>query len=149
MSMEATTASPPEQQPRAPSSRLSLVLVVLVSLFAGGVGGALAVMVLLPSGIIDGPSAPSMQGSFSLTEDSAMVDVVQRVGPSVVTVVADLDAPRRQGGITTPEIASGSGFIFDDQGHVVTNAHVVEGALNLAVIFHDGERVEANARRYG
>ncbi len=143
MSMEATTASPPEQQPRARSSRLSLVLVMLVSLFSGGVGGALAVVVLLPAGIIGGPSAPSMQGSFSLTEDSAMVDVVQRVGPGVVTVVADLDAPRRQGGITTPEIASGSGFIFDDQGHIVTNAHVVEGALNLAVIFHDGERVEA------
>jgi len=32
----------------------------------------------------------------------------------------------------------GSGFVYDSQGHIVTNNHVVEGATNVTVIFFDG-----------
>ena len=38
---------------------------------------------------------------------------------------------------------SGSGFIWDDQGTIVTNFHVVEGARNLTVTFHDQQTFEA------
>lgn len=38
---------------------------------------------------------------------------------------------------------SGSGFVWDDQGHVVTNFHVVQGAESLTVTFHDQQRFEA------
>jgi SpoVK/Ycf46/Vps4 family AAA+-type ATPase len=39
--------------------------------------------------------------------------------------------------------ASGTGFIWDDQGHVVTNDHVVQGARELAVRLSTGEVVRA------
>ena len=35
--------------------------------------------------------------------------------------------------------AQGSGFVYDEQGHVVTNAHVVEGAETVEVRFSNGE----------
>lgn len=44
---------------------------------------------------------------------------------------------------------SGSGFIVDDQGFIVTNNHVIEGAANnpetsrIDVVFHDGRRADA------
>lgn len=38
---------------------------------------------------------------------------------------------------------SGSGFVLDTQGHIVTNAHVVEGATRIEVMFFDGVKVQA------
>ncbi|MCY2935795.1 MAG: trypsin-like peptidase domain-containing protein [Planctomycetota bacterium] len=39
----------------------------------------------------------------------------------------------------TPSSGTGSGFVFDTKGHIVTNNHVVEGAETIKVSFHDGE----------
>jgi len=38
---------------------------------------------------------------------------------------------------------TGSGFVYDDKGHIVTNNHVVEGADKIEVEFYDGEKMEA------
>jgi serine protease Do len=40
-------------------------------------------------------------------------------------------------------IGTGSGFVYDDQGHILTNNHVVDGATNIQVTFHDGEKAKA------
>jgi len=42
---------------------------------------------------------------------------------------------------------TGSGFVYDDQGHILTNHHVVEGSGKIVVTFHDG--VEAVAKVVG
>ena len=39
--------------------------------------------------------------------------------------------------------ALGSGFVWDTQGHIVTNNHVVEGADKISVTFYDGTTVPA------
>ncbi|MER3469514.1 MAG: 2-alkenal reductase, partial [Thermoflexus sp.] len=38
---------------------------------------------------------------------------------------------------------TGSGFVWDCQGHIVTNNHVVEGAERIEVVFADGTTVPA------
>ena len=38
---------------------------------------------------------------------------------------------------------TGSGFVYDDKGHIVTNNHVVQDAEKIVVEFYDGEQVEA------
>ena len=38
---------------------------------------------------------------------------------------------------------TGSGFVYDDKGHIVTNNHVVEGAGEIKVTFYDGEEAVA------
>jgi len=38
---------------------------------------------------------------------------------------------------------TGSGFVYDDQGHIMTNHHVVDGADKIKVTFHDGVEIEA------
>jgi len=42
---------------------------------------------------------------------------------------------------------TGSGFVYDDKGHILTNNHVVNGAGKITVTFHDG--VEASATVVG
>jgi serine protease Do len=43
---------------------------------------------------------------------------------------------------------SGSGFVWDKAGHVVTNNHVVDGADKIKVVFSDGTTVPGTCTRY-
>ena len=38
----------------------------------------------------------------------------------------------------------GSGFIYDDDGHIITNHHVIDGATDIDVVFSNGDRVSAD-----
>lgn len=67
------------------------------------------------------------------------VEVVDQVWPAVVTVVNErLTGPL--GGGDVQQAGRGTGFIIDDQGHIVTNEHVVSGSDRVEVIFDDGEK---------
>jgi S1-C subfamily serine protease len=77
--------------------------------------------------------APSPLPPFDPDGD-AIVQVVERVRPSVVNVVAELAGGQE---------AEGTGFIVRRDGIVVTNFHVVEGAGALTVITDDGQRYRA------
>ncbi|HLH24456.1 MAG TPA: trypsin-like peptidase domain-containing protein [Chloroflexota bacterium] len=78
-------------------------------------------------------------------------DVVDKVGPAVVTVVSDLGNQGPQGmrgfGLPMqpmqPAQALGSGVIVDQRGYIVTNNHVVADGQKYQVIFQDGTKVPA------
>ena len=67
---------------------------------------------------------------------AAMRDVADAVEPAVVHVSVASQARGRLG--TRDFTQSGSGWVWDAAGHVVTNAHVVDGAAALEVQLHDG-----------
>ena len=46
-------------------------------------------------------------------------------------------------GFPFPQQGQGSGFVWDKEGHIVTNFHVVDGASKLEVLFANGTNVEA------
>jgi len=72
----------------------------------------------------------------------SIADVVARVSPAVVTVLNE--QRQSQVGTADPEpVGSGTGFIIDQQGHIVTNNHVVQGGEAFEVIFADGEKRQA------
>lgn len=90
-----------------------------------------------------GPSAgsngsPPVNGP--LAADEAIVQVVEKLGPAVVTVINTLDPSQTQG---YGGQASGTGVIISDQGYIVTNNHVVEGQRSLEVIFANGDKADA------
>lgn len=64
-------------------------------------------------------------------------NVAATVGPSVVHVDVTSGARRRVGR------SSGSGWVFDRSGHIVTNAHVLFGARDINVQFADGRVLSA------
>lgn len=64
--------------------------------------------------------------------------------------VAFIEAVEKPTGATTPfgpqssgGTATGSGILIDDQGHVLTNAHVVDGSSSVTVKFGDGDALDA------
>jgi 2-alkenal reductase len=69
------------------------------------------------------------------------IRVFEQVAPSVVHVVGL--PPGAEAGAVEGGVQSGTGFIWDRAGHVVTNNHVVEGAATLAVRFASGDVVSA------
>lgn len=66
-------------------------------------------------------------------EDAVLIDLYQRINPAVVSIVVYT----RQGNLVVPE-GQGSGFVFDGQGRIITNAHVIHGAEEVEVGFADG-----------
>ena len=69
--------------------------------------------------------------------DDAVIDVYQKVSPAVVNINFTMQARDLFGRVQTQQ-GSGSGFVIDGQGHIVTNHHVVAGATRLDVTLADG-----------
>lgn len=69
----------------------------------------------------------------------AVVDVVGKVRPAVAAVWVELDIFFRG----VPQQVAGSGVIFDADGHILTNNHVVARAQKLNVTLPDGRAFEA------
>jgi putative serine protease PepD len=85
-------------------------------------------------GDVDTVSLPPLTG-----DDSSIAAVAQELLPSTVQISAELDGQ--------PNGATGSGFVLDRQGHVVTNNHVIAGAAadggEIQVVDQEGNRYDA------
>ncbi len=77
------------------------------------------------------PALPSPSGSYDPNADP-VVQVVQKVAPAVVNVTTRTLSQSVIGG-SAPGKAVGTGFIIRSDGFIVTNFHVVEGALTIKV----------------
>ncbi len=75
--------------------------------------------------------------------NQAYRDIATFVEPSVVHISAAQFVRTAPFGEIEPRLSTGSGWIFDDLGHVVTNYHVVEDAQRIEVQLYDGELREA------
>jgi S1-C subfamily serine protease len=118
-------------------SRLSNVFFT----FLGAAAVGLVIAVLAVSGVFDRTERVVEQAPRSGTTtttisqpraaDGSVADIYAETAPGVASI------DNGAGG-------SGSGFLMDGQGHVVTNAHVVEGGSDFTVRFgEDGERLSA------
>ncbi len=89
------------------------------------------------------PISPPPATALTVQEESATIDVVAKVGPSVVTVV-NLKTPQWDffGNLRQPQ-SLGSGVVIAPDGYVVTNNHVVEGNASLSIITATGQKYDA------
>ena len=71
---------------------------------------------------------------------ASAVEVVEQVSPAVVTVINEQQVQLRDGSSSVQPAGSGTGFIIDEEGHVVTNWHVVTDGSEFQVVFKDGTR---------
>lgn len=75
--------------------------------------------------------------------EAVLVDIYERVNPSVVNI--EVVDERSSSDVID---SSGSGFVYDIDGHIVTNAHVVLGAREILVTFPQGIVAEADLVGY-
>ena len=111
----------------------------LLAATAGGLGGYVA-----GSATGDDTAAPVEALPTSLTATPAAIDVkavVAAAGPSVVAISSHIVEQR--GPFQVQGEGAGTGVIIDDQGHILTNAHVVEGAEEVTVTVNGEERSAA------
>jgi len=73
---------------------------------------------------------------------SPVVPIAKKVSPSIVAISLKTKTKDFFGRVYEGQ-GTGSGIIIDNQGHIVTNNHVVEGADDIMVILHDGTEIEA------
>ena len=145
--------APPGSMPPAPvtppagprSSRVPWAAVAAVALVTGLLGGAAGTAAILgaeprPSGVVAqrGPSGrvvaqpgPSALPPLHVAGNEAVVAVSQRLLPSVVQILVRVSG----------DLSTGSGFVLDHQGHVLTNNHVIAAAgttAKIRVVFSNG-----------
>ncbi len=125
----------------AERSRTLLLVAALVSSLVLGVGLGAAAFAVLDDGdtVIRNVTVQESAPVSSAELDARAI--YDRASKSVVELAATSSSLDGQSS------AQGSGFVFDDQGHVVTNQHVVAGATTVAVSFWNG--VERNATLVG
>jgi 2-alkenal reductase len=137
-----STGGPTRSRPLG--ALLALVLMLALSFSA---------VLTLPAAAQDTstPEATS-SGSFSVA------DVAAKANPAVVTIYTYTSAQQNNGllpiapgnipqapsaGNGEQPLGAGSGWIYDEDGHVITNNHVVQGADTFKVEFQDGTQVDA------
>jgi len=112
---------------------------------AGALRAGLAAAVLLSAGACGREHAEPRQVTprHELpAAEQATVNLFEGAAPSVAYITTEVV---RQAGFLGTQVArgAGSGFVWDAQGHVVTNNHVVEGATHVFVQLDAGDPIEA------
>ena len=117
----------------------------------GGVVGATAIILLfafiiIPSQEIGTPKLITSNGhnttilgdetSYSSKNNLTLVQLFEKSEAGVVKIRVDRNVPNDTGGM-------GSGFVYDNLGHIITNAHVVDNASKATVTFLDGSQYHA------
>jgi 2-alkenal reductase len=89
---------------------------------------------------------PQTQPDVVLVDSSSLnlPDLYDRVNPAVVNIQVRLSNGSDLDGDSDQPFGSaqGSGFLYDDLGHFITNFHVVDGVDQISVVFHDGLMLE-------
>ena len=87
----------------------------------------------------------SSSGTAQTVKDGALTigQVYDRTNASVVEITVTTQAPADGPMGSGTAQAQGSGFVYDSSGHVITNAHVVDGAESAKVRFADGKTYDA------
>ncbi|GAA2427991.1 S1C family serine protease [Streptomyces glaucus] len=140
----------PYQQPAPKSGRGRgglLAAILIAALAAGGLGGGLGYTLAKNNDETASTTVSASDTGGSVKRDPGTVAAVAaKALPSTVTIEAES---------TSGEGGTGTGFVFDTQGHIVTNNHVVAGAVDggkLTATFPDGRKYDAevvgNAQGY-
>lgn len=159
---------PPVDQPKKPhkknGGRKGVALALVCALLGGGMGvgggflGASLARGDLPQTVVSGDGVSTvMQG---VRETSVLQ--IQQIDSSKELTAAEVYAANVNStvGIVTSAVttnfwgqqtqsaAAGSGFIFTDDGYIITNYHVIEGANTVTVSTYDGTQYDAKIIGY-
>ena len=133
------TAPPVVGTPKKKPAILATGIVVgALALMGLGIGGGVLIEQGLGTTSIATPSLSSGgDGNTTITqEESTIAAVAEKVGPSVVSIVTETQIQSYYG--TTSGEGAGTGIIVSEDGYVMTNNHVIDGATTVSVIDSEG-----------
>jgi len=132
--------------PRTPRGRLAgwvWPMIAVLSLLLGIGGGVLGALLVTGSGGDGSGGVLRVEKRTAAplpADNKSIAAVADRVLPSTVQIIAEFDGD--------PRGATGSGFVLDKQGHVITNNHVVDEAAkddgNIEIVDRNGKHSKAS-----
>ena len=78
---------------------------------------------------------------MTISASDAVVAVAEGASPAVVTITVESAGSGGFGPMSMPSTGVGSGFVFDADGLILTNEHVIEGDGAITVTFEDGSEL--------
>jgi S1-C subfamily serine protease len=99
-----------------------------------------AVLTATPVPTVPPPSAEAL--SMVEAQEQVVSYIYQQAGPSVVHITSRSQVYDFWRG-AVPQEGTGSGFVYDTEGHIVTNNHVVADATEIEVVLADGTSLPA------
>ncbi|MGI5411014.1 trypsin-like peptidase domain-containing protein [Streptomyces chartreusis] len=124
-----------KEQRRKRAKKVLFVGALVLALVSGGIGGAVGAY-LERNGGMGGIELPQAGAEPVGRAPDSVAGIAARALPSVVTL--HVSGREAQG--------TGTGFVLDDRGHILTNNHVVEPAGDdgeISVTFHSGDTAKA------
>jgi putative serine protease PepD len=136
-------------------------LIPFVALVASGLLGGVAAVGVWEAVDDDEPATrvvaadPASSRTTSATGGLSIGEIYDRSSPGVVEVRVRAQSPDPSPEVTPDpdpfdppavprQSSTGSGFVIDDEGRIVTNQHVVGDAETVTVVFEDGEEAQAD-----
>ena len=149
--MEAHETQQPRKKRRPSRRSLGAAGVLLAAALAGGGVGAATSAGLATKQtttvVRETAAADEATPASASTGNTLSVgEIYRRASASVVEITVTSGggaSPFSFGGAQPRQQAQGSGFVYDDEGRIVTNEHVVDGADSIEVTFSDGSSYEA------
>lgn len=132
--------------PRKPDNNKKLVALAVSCSLLGGIVGAGAMSLMGGSSVsnITEGQRPSSVLNVNYTDTSKELTLAELYAKNVNSTVGITTAiTTNYWGFQTTQPASGSGFIFSDDGYILTNYHVISGASSVTVTMYDGSTYDA------
>jgi S1-C subfamily serine protease len=123
------------------------VTAALVAAAAVGAGGGAATYAAIGSEdggtVVRQVTVENAQPAASTSESLSVSEIYEQAHEGVVEITSISSETSPMGGEERAQ-GQGSGFVFDTDGHIVTNDHVVEGAERVTVRFSDGSTYDGS-----
>lgn len=132
--------SPKPAQPPSAHGKSSVTPTVLVGVLIGVIAGWLLVGAIRRQGSVRKAEPRAVTPRADLTQrEETTIQIFEEAAPSVVFITSVTNRTQRRGFFLyeVPQQGTGSGFIWDRHGHVVTNYHVIQGANRVKVTLAD------------
>ncbi|MBX4267081.1 S1C family serine protease [Clostridium estertheticum] len=138
---------------------VAYIIVGVICSTLGGVGSAIVTMnIMKDTNVVATPKASDTKVASTAkakliastsTDILTVPQIVKKVSSSVVAISTKTTAVSSDlGGQTAQQEGVGTGVIFNKDGYILTNYHVVSGAQNVKVTLSDGKEISAKVINY-
>ncbi|WP_291580464.1 S1C family serine protease [Clostridium sp. UBA6640] len=145
------TVENPKKQRKNKKAGSFIAIALICSLLGGTVGGTATYAVINNNNkntVSNKETVTNTSTTVGNTSSMNIPEIAKKASPAVVGVATKSINQSSLTWQSELQEGIGSGFIFNEEGYILTNYHVIEGASEVKVILYDGKEVTAKVVNY-